>query len=159
MGDLNLADKTTKLWIKILFWAFVVIILFITLYPFYFEQFVRIKYLNVFFGGLNFGGYSRCCKHMAYIEPAANIVLFAPFGFFLYLINYMKWLNVRKIVGLTCLTGSLFSFLIEFLQVFQPERSPSMTDILMNSLGTGLGCLLAFRMRNYLVSKGSRMFK
>ena len=117
----------------------VLVILCITLYPFRFEQFGRIASVHQYVDGFGADEYSRCCKHLIYLEPLANIMLFIPFGFGL------AGLGVRKLhiemhpllaVSLAALLLSLF---VEFFQVFQPNRSPSLQDLLMNTIGGAAG--------------------
>lgn len=114
-------------------------ILFLTLFPFQFEQFERIWRLPHFVQGIKFGGYSRCCKHLAIIEPALNVLLFMPFGFAAtgLLRNYSASLKHR--LGLVLLVSLGMTISVEFLQVFQPWRSASLTDVLMNVTGGVLG--------------------
>ena len=57
------------------------VILCLTLYPFKFEQFGRIVAVHQYFDGFGADEYSRCCKHLIYLEPLANIIMFIPFGF------------------------------------------------------------------------------
>ena len=120
------------------------LVLFCTLYPFTFEQFDRIPRLYRYFSGFNFGGYSRCCKYLAVLEPLANVLFFMPFGFGLTGLIRKKtatWIVAFVVVLLLCFGLSLT---VEVLQVFQPWRSASLTDLLMNSIGGCLG-FLCFR--------------
>jgi len=61
-----------------------------------------------------------------------NIVLFIPFGFF-----YRLTLRRRG----AFLLGAIISFIIETVQIFIPVRTPSIIDILTNTLGSGMGAL------------------
>ena len=38
-----------------------------------------------------------------------------------------------------CLAAFLLSLFVEFFQVFQPKRSPSLQDLLMNTIGGAAG--------------------
>lgn len=117
----------------------VVATLLITLYPFRFEQFSRVFTFYQYFDGFSSSGYSRCCKYLIYVEPLANIIMFVPFGFGLTgRINRTGNLLIKPLF-LVLLLSFLFSFTIEFLQVFQPTRSPSLLDLAMNTTGGGLG--------------------
>ena len=131
---------------RILLGLTLVAILILTLYPYRWEAnpFVwlhpkEIENYFFVFQGLNFGGYSRCCAYLTYIEPAANIVLFLPVGFFLSAVMAKTWLSPLKCIFLVLVISSILSFSIEFLQVFLPGRSPTLADILMNSIGGLLG--------------------
>ena len=122
----------------------VLLVLYHTLYPFHFEQFNRIPHLHRYFSGFNFGGYSRCCTHLAILEPLANVLLFMPFGFGLTGLIRKKtvtWIVAFVVVLLLCFGLSLT---VEVLPVFQPWRSAALTDLLMNSIGGCLG-FLCFR--------------
>lgn len=113
--------------------------LLITLYPFRFEQFSRIFTFYQYFDGFSSTGYSRCCKYLIYLEPLANIIMFVPFGFGLTGRIKRRGNLLIKPLFLVLLLSFLFSFTIEFLQVFQPTRSPSLLDLAMNTTGGGLG--------------------
>ena len=117
----------------------VLLVLFSTLYPFHFEQFYRISHLHRYFDGFIFGGYHRCCTYLAILEPLGNMLLFLPLGFGLTGLISRKT-STRTIACVIILLLCLgFSFMIETLQVFQPRRTPSLTDVLMNTIGGGLG--------------------
>lgn len=64
----------------------------------------------------------------------ANLLLFVPLGFFLRLL----W---NRSVSNTALTGFAFSLLIEISQLFN-RRSTDIDDLLTNTLGAVLGCML-----------------
>ena len=122
----------------------VLLVLYHTLYPFTFEQFNRIHHLHLYFDGFKYGGYSRCCTHLAVLEPLGNVLLFVPFGFGLTGLIRNKtatWIAAFVVVLLLCFGLSLT---VEVLQVFQPWRAPSLGDLLMNSIGGCLG-FLCFR--------------
>ena len=131
---------------QILLGITLVAILLLTLYPYRWEAnpFVwlhpkEIKNYFFVFQGLNFGGYSRCCAYLTYVEPAANFILFLPFGFFLSAVMAKTWVPPLKCIFLVLVISSILSFSIEFLQVFLPDRSPTLADLLMNSIGGLLG--------------------
>ena len=63
----------------------------------------------------------------------ANILLFIPLGF-----SYRLTANGRG----AFLLGAVVSLGIELLQLFLPARTPSVVDILANTLGAGLGALI-----------------
>jgi VanZ family protein len=72
-----------------------------------------------------------------------NILLFTPFGIILY---YSLISSERsKIVSILLIPvfGCLFSFSVELLQVFFPDRYPSASDVLADTLGATVGGLLA----------------
>ena len=127
-------------------------ILLITLYPFRWLEhpFVWMRpgeignYVHMF-QGLQFGGYSRCCKYLAVLEPTANVLLFVPFSFFLtaMLERWLKWpLNKFYVFLAIVFLSALQSSTVEFLQVFLPDRSPTVTDLVMNTLGGIIGFII-----------------
>ena len=70
-----------------------------------------------------------------------NIGGFIPFGFlFGIYFSLMRPTPRPKLTTILC--GAAVSLLIEITQVFLPTRDSSMTDVLMNTLGTTLGVLL-----------------
>jgi len=69
-----------------------------------------------------------------------NILLFVPFGC-LFILSRPP--TQKKYVLLSAVVWSgLLSFGVEFLQVFIHTRFPSMTDVLSNVVGGGIGGLL-----------------
>jgi glycopeptide antibiotics resistance protein len=70
-----------------------------------------------------------------------NIGGFVPLGFFFcaYL-SSVQCLNRAALA--TIVLGGVVSFAIEVLQAFLPTRDSGMTDIFMNTLGTGIGAML-----------------
>lgn len=79
-------------------------------------------------------------------DRIANVLLYLPFGFCLYL-----WLDtyLRRRVSLLAATalGALFSLGIEVAQVYVSARVPSLKDLALNTLGASLGAVggLAWR--------------
>lgn len=79
-------------------------------------------------------------------DRIANVLLYLPFGFCLYL-----WLDtrLRRRVSLLVATalGALFSLGIEVAQVYVSARVPSLKDLALNTLGASLGAVggLAWR--------------
>jgi hypothetical protein len=71
-----------------------------------------------------------------YIGYMQNILLFIPFGFFLPLL----WKRFEK-PRMTLIFGALFSFSIEFLQLFT-YRITDIDDLFMNTAGTMVGYLM-----------------
>ena len=95
----------------------ILIILLLTLNPFYFSQPEEI--VISFYGGRR--------------NIIANVLLFLPVGF-LYRLSTGK----RN----AFLFGALLSFTIEIVQFFIPARTPSVPDILANAAGAWLGAVV-----------------
>ncbi|WP_427126720.1 VanZ family protein [Priestia megaterium] len=68
------------------------------------------------------------------LNNIGNVVLFLPFGFFLPM-RFKKIDNFSK----SLLVGMLFSVSIEIVQIFMPNRWTDIDDVLLNTLGTGVG--------------------
>jgi VanZ family protein len=70
-----------------------------------------------------------------------NIAGFIPFGFFVcaYLAWNRQW---NRAAAMTIVSGGILGLTIEILQWFIPSRSSGVTDIITNTLGTGLGAML-----------------
>ncbi|MGO4586519.1 VanZ family protein [Arthrobacter sp. 2RAF6] len=73
-----------------------------------------------------------------FVEALANIILFAPAGLLLALtLQRKRWWQLLAL-------GAAVSGTVELGQLlFLPDRFSSLQDILMNTLGVGLGLLLA----------------
>lgn len=82
----------------------------------------------------------------------ANIMGFVPLGFTLCGYFSSTRRMPQAIVIVTVICGAL-SLIIESLQYFLPTRDSSMTDVITNFLGGGIGSLLYCWGRNALVQK------
>ena len=83
-------------------------------------------------------------------DAVANCLLYIPFGF-----AYVKVRGtdrVRLILD-AALLGLVLSVTCELYQVFSPVRVPSMTDVVMNTIGAFAGALIAGRSFASLVKK------
>jgi hypothetical protein len=76
-----------------------------------------------------------------------NIAGFVPLGFFLY--AYFSLAKRAGAAALTIIVGFSISLTIELLQVLLPTRDSGATDIITNTLGTGVGVTLC----NYLLRR------
>jgi VanZ family protein len=110
---------------------FILVILLLTLNPFYLVTPERVRF--TFDSDLN--------------NVISNILLFLPIGFF-------YRLSTQKRGAL--LIGAIISISIELLQLFIPARTPSIVDILTNILGSGLGAAFNnFISARIAISKGT----
>jgi VanZ family protein len=81
-------------------------------------------------------------KYWSGFDVAANVLGYAPLGFFLSLSGMrMGWAG-RAVLGAT-LFSALLSLLMEGLQSYLPARVPSLADFLLNTLGAWLGAAAA----------------
>ncbi len=69
------------------------------------------------------------------VEFAANIILFVPLGFFITLLFQRWWIGV--------LVSIVLSTSVELLQVFLPGRLATPRDVLSNTIGGVIGCVIA----------------
>ncbi|MCW4645246.1 VanZ family protein [Bacillus safensis] len=89
----------------------------------------------------NLHAYHHGYPNLVFLNLAGNILLFVPLGFFLYqAFRTMRW--QKAVLG-----GFLLSTMIELLQwMFSQSgiitRSSDIDDILLNTLGTALGCIM-----------------
>jgi glycopeptide antibiotics resistance protein len=77
---------------------------------------------------------------LALLDILGNVVLFAPFGFFLGRALHSS--PLKKVWFLTVLLAATLSISVELFQVYCHNRIPSTTDICTNLLGAALGVLL-----------------
>ena len=80
-------------------------------------------------------------------DVAVNIVGFIPLGFF-FSVYLSSIRNTKRVAELTIALGFLVSLTIEVLQAFLPTRNSGMTDLITNTLGTGVGSVL-YRCTSY----------
>jgi hypothetical protein len=79
-------------------------------------------------------------RHNSGFDFLQNVLLFLPFGYFSAKTNHQgRWRTVLWI----SLAGACLSFAGEFCQVFIHFRSPSSTDIVMNTAGACAGSIVA----------------
>lgn len=73
-------------------------------------------------------------------DRIANVLLYLPLGFCLFLWLNFRWRRVTSLVLATAI-GAAFSLGIEVAQVYLSSRVPSLTDLTLNSLGSALGAV------------------
>jgi hypothetical protein len=74
----------------------------------------------------------------------ANIVLYLPLGYLISGMVRKRFLTIFT-AAMAVFGGALISFVIETLQVYLPTRYSSTMDLIMNSLGAGIGVLAQYR--------------
>lgn len=111
-------------------------IVFLTLYPFQISSHVVHQIVSSPF---LLGGEG---KDAGFRNSFLNVLLFIPFGFGL--AERLRERGKSRVAALflCLLAGALLSYTIEFLQLYIPTRDSGWDDILTNSTGSVLGCLL-----------------
>jgi hypothetical protein len=110
-------------------------ILFLTLYPFRFDVRTPIGFASPFLLG-------RSVKISGFYNVFLNILLFTPFGFGLAEKLREGGKSRRFTFAIALIVGVLFSYGIEFLQFYIPERDSGWEDVVTNSTGSVVGFLL-----------------
>ena len=73
-------------------------------------------------------------------DVVINVVGFIPLGFLLFaLVTRVTSVSRRSALATTIVTGFVLSLGIEAAQAWIPSRSSSVLDLLLNTMGTGLG--------------------
>lgn len=80
---------------------------------------------------------------VALVEAVANVVMFVPFGGLVLLVT--SWRRGHVVAA-----GALTSTSVETAQLLLPERVTSLQDVVLNTVGAGLGVLLATRLRTVI---------
>jgi VanZ family protein len=78
-------------------------------------------------------------RQTAFKDLVENLILFLPLGFGASGLLAKTQLNPRIQLSLILICSAFFSSTIETLQAFLPSRHPTGTDILTNTIGSGLG--------------------
>lgn len=133
----NLLQRFGKKDIFLFIWGvFVLYIIYGTLFPFHFSFSSENFFHNL--ENANLRPFSYGIGFLdGRADTIANVLFFFPYGFFLYLIQR------HKSISLIILSALCFSFMIEFIQLFSLSRSSSANDIFCNTLGTGIGVVVA----------------
>jgi glycopeptide antibiotics resistance protein len=128
--------SSTISWSNRILIAAVIGILFLTLFPFRFVLATKLP--------LNASPFllGHDPKVVGPLDFFLNILLFIPFGFGLAEKLRDRAASRKTTFFVTLLTGALFSYTIEFLQIYIPSRDSGWEDIFTNSIGTGIGCVL-----------------
>src|SRR5271154_2615470 len=111
-------------------------ILFLTLYPFRFDFHAAVA------GGGSPFLLGRSEKTAGLLDVFLNVLLFIPFGFGLAANLRERGKSRAFTFALALATGAVFSYCIEFLQIYIPPRDSGWEDIFTNSSGSLTGFIL-----------------
>ena len=75
------------------------------------------------------------------VPIVANVLLFVPWGFLMFLALYSVERPTVQTYVLTILLGFTFSCAIEAWQYFLPSRVADINDVIWNTVGTSLGAV------------------
>ena len=128
--------------ITVLLFSYSILILYGTLKPFNFT--VNSKILATRSEPIEWVPFSYVCPSCGYNikNKVINLFMLIPFGFLL-LIQCNHFRQIIHKLLLTTVTGFCLSLSIEVTQYFLPQRTPSMSDVLMNSIGAWIGAVIA----------------
>lgn len=132
--------------------AVVLIILAGTLYPFHFSLEVTASQRVGFF----LFWFEMAGKHWP--GWILNVLLFLPFGFALtWWARVRGWKKLSSAIAIG-LAGFLFSYAVEFLQLFVVKRDSSWDDVVMNTAGALIGRFLCRRWGAVLLRSAETVF-
>src|SRR5579862_187405 len=101
--------------------------------------------------------YSPSWSYYKYI--IINVVGFIPLGFF-FCAYFSHSRSNRRAVLATILLGAATSFTIEVLQAYIPTRQSGLTDVITNTLGTGVGVwIFQSRTMQMLIASFGQIFR
>lgn len=146
MARATLAGAFRVRFVAVLTAMYVVVVLVVTLYPTTVDRGLD-PYLDRVLQELHERGVPGFVDY-GFIEFSANVVFFVPVGFLGGLLfSYRFWW--LAIVG-----GGLLSAAVEGVQgAFLPGRVSSAQDVVANTLGTILGCLVAVAVRALILHR------
>jgi glycopeptide antibiotics resistance protein len=110
-------------------------ILFLTLYPFRFD----FHLVSPAGGSPLFLG--KSLKPAGFLDAFLNVLLFVPFGFGLAEKLRERGKSFASTLALALAIGALFSYTIELLQYFIPQRDSGWEDVFTNGSGSVVGCI------------------
>ncbi|MGN6445485.1 VanZ family protein [Amnibacterium sp.] len=146
MGRATHAGAFRVRFVAVLTLLYIAFVLLVTLWPTTVDGGVD-PYLNRLLAKLWSKGVPTFVDY-SFIEFTANIGFFVPVGFLLGLLFSYRW-QWLAVVG-----GALLSASVETAQkLFLPGRVASLGDVLANSSGAAIGCLLAWAVRALILHR------
>lgn len=110
-------------------------ILFLTLYPFRFDFHVASP------AGTSPLFLGKSLKPAGFLDAFLNVLLFVPFGFGLAEKLRERGKSFAFTLGLALAAGAFFSYSIELMQHYLPQRDSSWEDVFTNGSGSVVGCV------------------
>ncbi len=111
-------------------------ILFLTLYPF------RLDFHVASPAGTSPLFLGKSLKPAGFLDAFLNVLLFVPFGFGLAEKLRERRKSFAFTLALALAAGAFFSYTIELLQYFIPQRDSGWEDVFTNGSGSVLGCIM-----------------
>lgn len=128
--------------------ASLVVILYVTLFPFDF-RFSPVRQMLA-----EIGSRFDMRPTLALRDDIENnILLFLPLGFCIAALAFAR-MRTASVLALTTLCGGAISGMVEILQVFLGRRCSQINDVLANALGALVGALVLLAIRRVLVIAG-----
>jgi VanZ family protein len=127
---------STSEWSNRILIAAVAGILFLTLFPFRFAFATRLP------GDASPFFLASSPKVAKPLDVFLNVLLFIPFGFGISAVLRHRGTSGKATFFVTLLAGALFSYGIEFLQIYIPSRDSGWEDVITNSIGAVLGSII-----------------
>jgi glycopeptide antibiotics resistance protein len=136
---------------------YMVYLFILTMHPYEFSGVLFKEVLNQDFGAL-----LRFILYFDVFDILNNFLLFIPFGILLFfLITQLKREKQRFSLWIPVLSAAVISSSIESAQLFLPDRSASVIDIIANTCGALIGfcCISRWQFAKRGLTKISRMWK
>src|SRR5580698_4562185 len=109
-------------------------ILFLTMYPFRLNIHALANGASPFLLGKS--------EKSGLVDALLNVLLFVPFGFGLGEKLRERGKSIRFVLLATLAAGALFSYAIEFTQLYVPERDSGWEDVFTNGSGSLIGSVI-----------------
>ncbi len=119
---------------------FTFLIIYNTLIPFHFEY--TFSDLPFLLRRVDWIPYQGLHSRISLTDIVGNVLLFMPFGFFMYLV--LNELGLPHPITLTVIASFAFSATIEGIQLFIPERNTATHDLVNNTIGGLIGAIIAY---------------
>ena len=136
-------DKLASSWSNRILILAAVGILFLTLYPFRFSFHVLPNGAWPLFLGKS--------RKSGLLDAFLNVLLFVPFGFGLAEKLRERGRTAEYALTAAFFAGALFSYTIEFLQLYIPERDSGWEDVFTNGSGSLLGSIVYFLIGSVII--------